>query len=113
MGRYIPGNPNLLVRNMPGGGTMIAANYVYGVAEPDGTTLGSIFPTLYFAQLSGRKEVNSIGRSSLGSARRSTTAAFSMRALTDTKPWTTCAKPRSRRNARPRPSAPPAITFPN
>ena len=39
MGRYIPGNPNLLVRNMPGGGTMIAANYVYGVAEADGTTL--------------------------------------------------------------------------
>jgi tripartite-type tricarboxylate transporter receptor subunit TctC len=57
MGRYIPGNPNILVRNMPGGGTMIAANYVYGVAEPDGTTLGSIFPTLYFAQLTGRKEV--------------------------------------------------------
>ena len=57
MGRYIPGNPNLLVRNMPGGGTMIAANYVYGVADPDGTTLGSIFPTLYFAQLTGRKEV--------------------------------------------------------
>jgi tripartite-type tricarboxylate transporter receptor subunit TctC len=57
MGRYIPGNPNLLVRNMPGGGTMIAANYVYGVAEADGTTLGSIFPTLYFAQLTGRKEV--------------------------------------------------------
>src|SRR5262249_36642557 len=48
MGRYVPGNPNLLVRNMPGGGTMIAANYVYGVAEPDGSTLGSIFPTLYF-----------------------------------------------------------------
>jgi tripartite-type tricarboxylate transporter receptor subunit TctC len=28
MGRYIPGNPNVIVRNMPGGGTMIAANYV-------------------------------------------------------------------------------------
>jgi tripartite-type tricarboxylate transporter receptor subunit TctC len=57
MGKHIPGNPNILVRNMPGGGTMIAANYVYGVAEPDGTTLGSIFPSLYFAQLTGRKEV--------------------------------------------------------
>jgi tripartite-type tricarboxylate transporter receptor subunit TctC len=57
MGRYIPGNPNVIVRNMPGGGTMIAANYVYGVAEPDGSTLGSIFPSLYFAQLTGRKEV--------------------------------------------------------
>jgi tripartite-type tricarboxylate transporter receptor subunit TctC len=57
MGKFIPGNPNIIVRNMPGGGTMIAANYVYGVAEPDGTTLGSIFPSLYFAQLTGRKEV--------------------------------------------------------
>jgi len=57
MPKYIPGNPNILVRNMPGGGTMITANYVYGVAEADGTTLGSIFPTLYFAQLTGRKEV--------------------------------------------------------
>jgi tripartite-type tricarboxylate transporter receptor subunit TctC len=57
MGKYIAGNPNIIVRNMPGGGTMIAANYVYGVAEPDGTTMGSIFPSLYFAQLMGRKEV--------------------------------------------------------
>jgi tripartite-type tricarboxylate transporter receptor subunit TctC len=57
MGKYIPGEPNIIVRNMPGGGTMIAANYVYGVAEADGTTLGSIFPALYFAQLTGRKEV--------------------------------------------------------
>jgi tripartite-type tricarboxylate transporter receptor subunit TctC len=57
MRKYIPGEPNILVRNMPGGGTMIAANYVYGVAEQDGTTLGSIFPALYFAQLTGRNEV--------------------------------------------------------
>src|SRR5262245_42822609 len=33
MGRYIPGNPNIIVRNMPGGGTLIAANYVYGRSE--------------------------------------------------------------------------------
>jgi tripartite-type tricarboxylate transporter receptor subunit TctC len=57
MAKYIPGGPNIIVRNMSGGGTMIAANYVYGVAEPDGTTLGSIFPALYFAQLTGRNEV--------------------------------------------------------
>src|SRR5262249_39607003 len=57
MGRYIPGNPNIIVRNMPGGGTLIAANYVYGVAEPDGTTLGSMFPSLFFAELTGRQEV--------------------------------------------------------
>ncbi len=36
---------------------MIAANYVYNVAKPDGLTLGWIAPTLYFDQLVGRKEV--------------------------------------------------------
>ena len=36
---------------------MIAANYVYNVAKPDGLTLGSIAPALYLAQLTGNKEV--------------------------------------------------------
>ena len=36
---------------------MIAANYVYNVAKPDGLTLGSTLPSLYFDQLLGRKEV--------------------------------------------------------
>lgn len=55
--KRIPGNPDIVVQNMPGGGTMIAANYVYGVAKPDGLTLGAIAPALYFDQLIGRKEV--------------------------------------------------------
>src|SRR6266481_6368621 len=38
-------------------GHVFETNYVYSVAEPDGTTLGSMFPSLYFAQLTGRKEV--------------------------------------------------------
>lgn len=57
MGKYIPGNPNFIVQNMPGAGSMIAANHVYGVAKPDGLTLGLIAPALYFDQLVGRKEV--------------------------------------------------------
>ena len=36
---------------------MIAANYVFTVAKPDGLTLGWIAPTLYFDQFVGRKEV--------------------------------------------------------
>ena len=57
MGKHIPGNPNLVVQNMPGAGHMIAANYVYSKSKPDGLTLiGSIVPTLYFDQLVGRKE---------------------------------------------------------
>jgi tripartite-type tricarboxylate transporter receptor subunit TctC len=57
MGKYMPGNPSFIVQNMPGASSMIAANYVYGVAKPDGLTLGWIGPTLYFDQMVGRKEV--------------------------------------------------------
>jgi len=57
MPKYIPGNPNMIVQNMPGAGSMIAANYVYNVANPDGLTLGAIFPALYFDQIVGRPEV--------------------------------------------------------
>lgn len=55
--KYIPGNPDVIVQNMPGAGSMIAANYVYGVGKPDGLTLGLISPALFFDQLAGRKEV--------------------------------------------------------
>ena len=57
MPKYIPGNPNIIVQNMAGAGSMIAANYVYNVSNPDGLTMGAIFPALYFDQLIGRSEV--------------------------------------------------------
>ena len=57
MGKYIPGNPNIIVQNMPGASTMTAANYVYNVAKPDGLTFAIFLPALYFDQLIGRKEV--------------------------------------------------------
>ena len=57
LGKYIPGNPNVVVQNMPGAGAMVAANYVYKVAKPDGLTPGGIRNGLYFDQLVGRKEV--------------------------------------------------------
>jgi tripartite-type tricarboxylate transporter receptor subunit TctC len=57
MSKHLPGKPEFLVQNMPGAGSMIAANYIYNVAKPDGTTLGSIAPGLYLAQLIGNKEV--------------------------------------------------------
>src|SRR5262245_434317 len=57
LAKHIPGNPNMIVQNMPGAGAMIAANYVYKVAKSDGLTLGGIRSGLYFDQLVGRKEV--------------------------------------------------------
>ena len=55
--KYIPGNPNVIVQNMPGAASMIAANNVYTVAKPDGLTLGAIYNALYFEQLSKKPEV--------------------------------------------------------
>jgi tripartite-type tricarboxylate transporter receptor subunit TctC len=44
LGRHIPGNPDIVVQNMAGAGTVIAANHVYNVAKPDGLTLGLVNP---------------------------------------------------------------------
>jgi len=56
MPKHIPGKPDIIAQNMTGASSMIAANYVYSVGKPDGLTLGSILPSLYFDQLTGRKE---------------------------------------------------------
>jgi len=42
IGKYIPGNPNVIVQNMPGAGSRLAANWLYQVAPKDGTALGVI-----------------------------------------------------------------------
>jgi tripartite-type tricarboxylate transporter receptor subunit TctC len=39
MGRHIPGNPSLVVENMPGAASLVAANHVYNIAKPDGLTI--------------------------------------------------------------------------
>ena len=57
MGKYIPGNPDIVVQNMPGAASVTAANYVWGVAKPDGLTLVMPHNNVYFSQLSGQKEV--------------------------------------------------------
>ena len=39
-GKHVPGNPTVIVDNMTGAGSMIAANYIYKAAKPDGLTIG-------------------------------------------------------------------------
>src|SRR5262245_16723037 len=41
LGRHIPGEPSIVPRNMPGAGGLILGNHLYGVAKPDGLTLGT------------------------------------------------------------------------
>src|SRR5919106_1985482 len=57
IGKQIPGNPNVIVQNMPAAGSLVAANYLYNVAKPDGLTIGAVIPGIYTDQLIGRKEV--------------------------------------------------------
>jgi tripartite-type tricarboxylate transporter receptor subunit TctC len=40
--RYLPGNPTVVVQNMPGAGGLRAANYLYNVAPKDGTAIGIV-----------------------------------------------------------------------
>ncbi|HXG49972.1 MAG TPA: tripartite tricarboxylate transporter substrate-binding protein [candidate division Zixibacteria bacterium] len=57
LGRNIPGAPDIVVQNMTGAGTVVAANHVYTVARPDGLTLGLVNPGIYIDQLLGAKEI--------------------------------------------------------
>jgi tripartite-type tricarboxylate transporter receptor subunit TctC len=54
MGKHIPGNPAILVENMPGAGFLISANYMYKVAKPDGLTIGHFIGGLFLQQLLGK-----------------------------------------------------------
>ena len=56
--KHIPGTPDMIVQNMSGAGSVIATNYVYGVAKPDGLTMGSVSAGHYFHQLAGRGEAH-------------------------------------------------------
>jgi tripartite-type tricarboxylate transporter receptor subunit TctC len=54
IGRYIPGNPNIVVQNMPGAGSIKAANFLYTIAPRDGTTFGGFSRGAYLDPLLGR-----------------------------------------------------------
>jgi tripartite-type tricarboxylate transporter receptor subunit TctC len=43
MGRHTPGNPSVIVSNMPGAGSNIAASYIYNGAPKDGTFIGALY----------------------------------------------------------------------
>jgi tripartite-type tricarboxylate transporter receptor subunit TctC len=54
LGRHIPGKPTIIVENMPGAGSLIAANHLYRVAKPDGLTVGNFAGGLILAQVLGQ-----------------------------------------------------------
>jgi len=50
-GKHVPGQPNIVVENMPGAGHLIAANHMYNVAKPDGLTVGHFHGGWFLYQL--------------------------------------------------------------
>jgi tripartite-type tricarboxylate transporter receptor subunit TctC len=42
LGRYLPGNPSVIVQNMPGAGGILAANQLYNISPRDGTVIGML-----------------------------------------------------------------------
>jgi tripartite-type tricarboxylate transporter receptor subunit TctC len=56
MGRHIAGNPSVVPQNMPGAGSVKAANYIYNVAPKDGTFFGIFDRGLPMERLLGRTE---------------------------------------------------------
>jgi tripartite-type tricarboxylate transporter receptor subunit TctC len=55
--KYIPGEPTIVVENMPGAGHLIGANYSYKLAKPDGLTMGHFIGSLFLQQLLGKPGV--------------------------------------------------------
>jgi tripartite-type tricarboxylate transporter receptor subunit TctC len=55
MGRHLPGNPTLIVQNMPGGGNVLATNYMYNIAPKDGSVIATVHNAMPLHQvLDGR-----------------------------------------------------------
>lgn len=51
LGRFIPGNPTIIVQNQPGAGSVVAANAVYATQPQDGTVIAGIQPGAPFEKL--------------------------------------------------------------
>jgi tripartite-type tricarboxylate transporter receptor subunit TctC len=62
MGKHIPGNPAIVVENMTGAGSLIAANYTYNSAKPDGLFVGTWNGALILRQALGDKAIRLDGR---------------------------------------------------
>lgn len=61
-GKHVPGNPRTVVQNRTGAGSMIAANYIYAKARPDGLTIGNWIGPLVLQHVLGKKGIKFDGR---------------------------------------------------
>jgi len=56
--RYIPGNPMIVIRNMPGAGGAVASTWLYNLASRDGTVIASVSPNAILARLLGESRAS-------------------------------------------------------
>lgn len=57
IGKHLPGNPNVIVQNMPGAGSISAINYLYNIAAKDGTVLGMVDQAAVLTQMLDPKSI--------------------------------------------------------
>ena len=62
LGKHVPGNPSFVVENMTGAGSLIAANYTYKIAKPDGLTIGHFIGGLILQQVMGKPGIEFEGQ---------------------------------------------------
>jgi tripartite-type tricarboxylate transporter receptor subunit TctC len=86
MGKYIPGNPTLIPQNMPGAGSLKAANYLFSVAPKDGSVIGTFARGLGSAPLIGQAHFDSTKFNWLGSITKDTTLCIAW-AASPIKSW--------------------------
>jgi tripartite-type tricarboxylate transporter receptor subunit TctC len=68
LGRHIAGQPTIVPQNVPGAGSIRAANYLYNIAPKDGTAIGMVDEAILLNQILGAQETNTetVNRSWLG-----------------------------------------------
>jgi tripartite-type tricarboxylate transporter receptor subunit TctC len=92
IGREIPGNPTVIVQNMPGAGSTKLANWMYSVAPKDGTSIGIVSQTVALDEVLGAQGVqykaarfNWIGRVTSSGEVMIVSAASGVRSFDDVK----------------------------
>lgn len=98
MGRFIPGNPSMLVQSRSGAGGLIAANTIYNTEPRDGTVIGSFGETFPLRQAIGApgiqfdsakfQWIGSAINTAIACVARSDSAVASFQDVVDGKPFT-------------------------
>jgi tripartite-type tricarboxylate transporter receptor subunit TctC len=77
LGKHIAGNPTIIPQNMPGAGSLKAANYLYSVAPKDGSVIGTFARDMGSAPLMGHRDFDARKFNWLGSVTRDVSVCIS------------------------------------